>query len=101
MFRSIGYKLGIGIGAAMTHAQVVLLWLYAMIIAIWPIRLIVLEVVLRRIGRLSPESPRYEQPEPPLVSAILPARDEEQNLARLPRFAVGARLPEPRDYRGE
>ncbi len=66
----------------MTQAQVVLLWLYAAIIAIWPIRLIVLEVVLRRIGRLSPESPRYEQPEPPLVSAILPARDEEHNLAR-------------------
>jgi len=66
----------------MTHAQIVLLWLYAAIIAIWPIRLLVLEIVLRRTARLSPESPRYEQPEPPLVSAILPARDEEQNLAR-------------------
>jgi len=66
----------------MTHTQVVLLWIYAGIIAIWPIRLVVIEVMLRRLGALSPESPRYEQPEPPLVSAILPARDEEHNLAR-------------------
>jgi chlorobactene glucosyltransferase len=66
----------------MTHGQVVLLWIYAAIIAIWPIRLVVLEVVLRRLGALSPESTRYEPREPPLVSAILPARDEEHNLAR-------------------
>jgi glycosyltransferase involved in cell wall biosynthesis len=66
----------------MTHTQVALLWIYAVIIAIWPIRLFVLEVVLRRLGYLSPESPRYRQPNPPLVSAILPARDEEHNLAR-------------------
>jgi len=66
----------------MSHAYVVLLGIYAAIIAIWPIRLIVLEVLLRRLGALSPQSPRYEQPEPPLVSAILPARNEEHNLAR-------------------
>ncbi|MGO9468386.1 MAG: glycosyltransferase [Isosphaeraceae bacterium] len=66
----------------MTNGQVVLLWFYVAIIAIWPIRLLVLEVVLRRTGRLSPDSPRYEQPDAPLVSAILPARDEEHNLAR-------------------
>jgi glycosyltransferase involved in cell wall biosynthesis len=66
----------------MTHTEAVLLWLYAAIIAIWPIRLVVLEVVTRRLGALSPESPRYQQPAPPLVSAILPARDEEHNLAR-------------------
>jgi glycosyltransferase involved in cell wall biosynthesis len=66
----------------MTQAQVVLLWIYAGIVAIWPIRLVVLELVLRRLTRLSPESPQYEQPVPPLVSAVLPARNEEQNLVR-------------------
>jgi glycosyltransferase involved in cell wall biosynthesis len=66
----------------MIQVQFALLWIYAVIVAIWPIRLVVLEVLFRRLGDLSPESPRYEQPEPPLVSAILPARDEEDNLAR-------------------
>jgi glycosyltransferase involved in cell wall biosynthesis len=66
----------------MTHGQFTLLWFYAAIVAIWPIRLVVLEVVLRRLGYLSPESPRYRQPKPPRVSAIVPARNEEDNLER-------------------
>jgi cellulose synthase/poly-beta-1,6-N-acetylglucosamine synthase-like glycosyltransferase len=66
----------------MTQSQVVILGIYAAIIAIWPIRMIVLEVVIRRLGFLSPMSPRYRQSTPPLVTAMLPARNEEQNLAR-------------------
>jgi cellulose synthase/poly-beta-1,6-N-acetylglucosamine synthase-like glycosyltransferase len=66
----------------MTHSQIVVLWIYTAIIAIWPIRLIVLEVVIRRLGFLSPMSPRYDQSAPPLVTAMLPARNEELNLAR-------------------
>ena len=62
-------------------AQIIILSLYAMIVAIWPIRLLVIEIVLRRQRVLSVESPRFEQPDPPLVSAIVPAKDEEQNLA--------------------
>jgi glycosyltransferase involved in cell wall biosynthesis len=54
--------------------------MYAMIVAIWPIRLVVLEVVVRRLGYLSPTSPAYQPAEAPLVSAILPARNEEHNL---------------------
>ncbi len=65
----------------MTPTQVTILSIYAVIVAIWPIRLIVIEVILRRQRILSSHSPRYEQPDPPLVSAILPAKDEELNLA--------------------
>jgi glycosyltransferase involved in cell wall biosynthesis len=65
----------------MTPTQITILSIYAVIVAIWPIRLIVIEVILRHQRTLSSDSPRYEQPDPPLVSAILPAKDEELNLA--------------------
>ena len=65
----------------MTTAQASVLWVYALVVAIWPIRWLVLEIVLRRQRTLTPGSPRYDQAEPPLVSAILPAKDEEANLA--------------------
>jgi glycosyltransferase involved in cell wall biosynthesis len=64
----------------MTTAQTALLWAYAAIIAMWPVRLVVLEVVLRRLGYLSPASPGYQPAQAPLVTAILPARNEEHNL---------------------
>jgi chlorobactene glucosyltransferase len=64
----------------MTGTQVALLWVYAAIITIWPIRWIVLTMVLRRLEFLTPQSPRFEQPEPPMVTAVLPAKDEEANL---------------------
>jgi glycosyltransferase involved in cell wall biosynthesis len=65
----------------MTGTQTTLLWIYAGILAIWPIRLIVLTVILRRQEFLTPQSPRYQQPDPPHVVAIVPAKDEEANLA--------------------
>ena len=65
----------------MTATQATLLWIYGGIIAIWPIRLIVLSIILRRQDFLTPRSPRYDQPDPPRVSAIVPAKDEEVNLA--------------------
>jgi chlorobactene glucosyltransferase len=64
----------------MTGTQVALLVAYAMIIAVWPIRLIVLAIILRRQEVLTPQSPRYDRPNPPLVTAILPAKDEEAYL---------------------
>ncbi len=64
----------------MTTSQKTLLWLYAGIIAIWPIRHAVLWWVFRTLDRLTPRSPRFDQPDPPLVTAIVPAKDEEQSL---------------------
>ena len=65
----------------MTGTQTTFLWIYAGIIAIWPIRLIVLTLILRRQEFLTPRSPRYEQVDPPRISAVVPAKDEEAYLA--------------------
>jgi glycosyltransferase involved in cell wall biosynthesis len=65
----------------MTGTQIALLSLYAAIVAIWPIRLAVLEIILRRQQTLTCQSPRYARPNPPMVSAILPAKDEEIYVA--------------------
>ena len=65
----------------MTGTQVALLGAYAAIIAVWPVRLIVLAMIMRRQEVLTPRSPRSDRPDPPLVTAILPAKDEEAYLA--------------------
>jgi chlorobactene glucosyltransferase len=65
----------------MTALQITTLWVYAVVVAIWPIRLLVIESILRRQRILSSDSPCFEHPDPPLISAILPAKDEELNLA--------------------
>jgi glycosyltransferase involved in cell wall biosynthesis len=77
----------------MTGTQVALLWVYAAIIAIWPIRWIVLTMVLRRLEFLTPQSPRFEQSEPPMVTAILPAKDEEANLSDCLAAVCGQTYP--------
>jgi glycosyltransferase involved in cell wall biosynthesis len=64
----------------MSGLEATLLWIYAAIVAIWPIRLLVLSLILRRQKFLDERSPLFNQAEPPLVSAILPAKDEEAYL---------------------
>ena len=66
---------------AMSGMQLAVVVVYAVIVAAWPIRLIVLEIILRRQPALSPLSPQYDVPDAPRVSAILPAKDEETYLA--------------------
>src|SRR5262249_26595537 len=68
-------------GPDMTTTQVAILWTYAAIVAIWPIRHAVLWFLFRRLDVLSARSPRFAAPDPPLVSVIIPARDEEGTLA--------------------
>jgi glycosyltransferase involved in cell wall biosynthesis len=77
----------------MTSTQTTLIMIYAAIIAIWPIRLFVLELILRRQRMLTSESARYDQPEFPLVSAIIPAKDEETNLEECARSVAGLNYP--------
>ncbi|WP_337176546.1 glycosyltransferase [Paludisphaera sp.] len=64
----------------MTTAESTFLQIYAAIILIWPIRWIVLKFVLGKDRPLTPESPRLAVADPPLVSAIIPAKDEEATL---------------------
>jgi glycosyltransferase involved in cell wall biosynthesis len=65
----------------MTHLQQVVLWAYVAVIAVWPIRYAVLRYVLGRVPFLEPGAPTLNQAEPPLVSALIPAKDEEAALA--------------------
>jgi chlorobactene glucosyltransferase len=64
----------------MTPIEAWLLGIYAGIVAIWLVRLIVLERILRQIKVLTRTSPQFTGPDPPLVTAILPAKDEATNL---------------------
>ncbi len=65
----------------MTPTQRTILGIYAALIAIWPIRHLVLSWALPKLDYLNPRSPRFDRPDPPLVSAIIPARDEEETIA--------------------
>jgi glycosyltransferase involved in cell wall biosynthesis len=65
----------------MSQTQVVLLRLYVAIIAIWPVRYLILRYVLSKSPFLTPGSPAGAWDDPPLVSAIIPARDEEAMIA--------------------
>jgi chlorobactene glucosyltransferase len=65
----------------MTPTETTILWVYAAVIAIWPIRHAVLWWVFRKLDLLTPRSPRFNETDPPLVSAIIPAKDEEATLA--------------------
>jgi cellulose synthase/poly-beta-1,6-N-acetylglucosamine synthase-like glycosyltransferase len=65
----------------MTAHQRTLLGIYAALIAIWPIRHLAITWAVRRLDFLTPDSPPYTAPDPPLVTAIVPAKDEESNLA--------------------
>ena len=65
----------------MTPTQHLILWVYVALIAMWPIRHAVLWWAFRRLDFLTLASPRWSRPDPPLVSAIIPAKDEEATLA--------------------
>lgn len=65
----------------MTPTQIVVLQVYAALIAIWPIRHLVLVWALPKLDYLGPDSPRFDRPDPPLVTAIIPAKDEQDTLA--------------------
>ncbi len=64
-----------------TPAEQTILWLYSVVVAIWLIRYAVVVWAERQLDLLTPLSPRFDQANPPLVSAIIPARDEEASLA--------------------
>jgi glycosyltransferase involved in cell wall biosynthesis len=77
----------------MTGPQRAILWTYVAIIAIWPIRWLVLTLIMRRLEFLTPRSPWYDPCSPPLVSAILPAKDEEAYLGECLRSVCGQTYP--------
>ncbi len=64
----------------MTTAERTILWAYSALILIWPIRYVVISWVFRSMDVLTPTSPRWEGAAPPLVTALIPAKDEESAL---------------------
>lgn len=64
----------------MTPTQRGVLWVYAALIALWPIRHVALTLIFRTLHFLTPASPRFAGPTPPKVSAIIPAKDEREAL---------------------
>ncbi len=64
----------------MTSTQRLILQLYGFTVAVWAIRRIALIVILPRIDRLTLRSRRFSADDPPLVTAIIPAKDEEDAL---------------------
>jgi glycosyltransferase involved in cell wall biosynthesis len=65
----------------MTPTQRWILIAYGAIVAAWPIRHLVVTVLFRLMPRLTRDSPRYDGASPPRVTAIIPAKDE-QNVIR-------------------
>ncbi|WP_165072384.1 glycosyltransferase [Paludisphaera rhizosphaerae] len=64
----------------MTRVETYILYAYAAIILIWPLRWIALKIILGQDRPLTPDSPRLASAAHPLVSAIIPAKDEEAML---------------------
>ena len=65
----------------MTPAQTTILLIYGASVAVWPIRYLVLKSILSKTQFLSPGSPTLDARDPPLVSAVITAKDEEAILA--------------------
>lgn len=61
----------------MTPTQRWILIGYGVILAAWPIRHLVVTVFFRLMPYLTTRSPRYAGASPPLVTAIIPAKDEQ------------------------
>jgi glycosyltransferase involved in cell wall biosynthesis len=64
----------------LTPTEQTILWIYAAIVAAWPIRHVVITLFFRWLDVLDLRSPRYGAEPPPRVTAVIPARDEEEAL---------------------
>jgi glycosyltransferase involved in cell wall biosynthesis len=77
----------------MTPSQRTVLCIYAGLAAIWPIRYVAVRIIERLLDILTPDSPRFRSDAPPLVSAIIPAKDEEGTLADCLRTVCAQTYP--------
>lgn len=64
----------------LTPLQCTILWIYGAIILAWPIRHVVITILYRKLDILTRRSPAYAASDAPLVTAIIPAKDEEASL---------------------
>ena len=64
----------------MTSSQRLILWFYGAIVAAWPIRHLAISIIYSKFDILRRSSPRFLGPNAPLVTTIIPAKDEEDKL---------------------
>lgn len=79
----------------MSFAETLILWVYGGIVGMWVIRHGVVTWLERRLPRLGRNSPRWEgrAEDAPLVTAIIPAKDEESTLAECLESVLGQDYP--------
>lgn len=63
-----------------TPWQSLVLWLQVGVVLVWLIRYLVVSWALGRMDFLGQDSPRFQGDQPPRVTAIIPAKDEESTL---------------------
>ena len=78
---------------SLTATQSTVLIVYGAIVANWLIRHVVVFLIFRRMDRLTPRSNRYQAQDYPLVSAIIPAKDEADKIADCLRTVVAQSYP--------
>ena len=66
----------------MSSTQKTILMVYAALVAVWPLRLIAVAWLFRQFHYLTLKSPRFLPENQPLVSVVIPAKDEEATLGR-------------------
>jgi glycosyltransferase involved in cell wall biosynthesis len=64
----------------MSSSERLILAIYGATLLIWVLRHLALVYLLRKVPWLTLKSPTYEADDPPLVSVIIPAKDEELTL---------------------
>ena len=64
----------------MSSTERFILWAYVAIVAAWPIRHVAISIIYSKFDILNRASPKYRNAESPLVTAIIPAKDEEDKL---------------------
>jgi len=60
--------------------QLVLISLYAVVLIVWLARHWMINLTHRASPRLGPQDPRFQGDHPPLVSVVIPAKDEEATI---------------------
>jgi len=77
----------------MTQTERTVLTIYAVIVIVWPIRHVAITIIFGMFDFLTLRSPRYTAADPPLVTAIIPAKDEEASLPECLRSVCAQSYP--------
>jgi hypothetical protein len=77
----------------MTAAQMIILQVYGAIVGVWIVRHVVVAWIQRRTAALDLDSPKWSGGDPPRVTALVPAKDEETTLGGCLETVVAQSYP--------